>query len=79
MDIQRKFDTVPLEFSASRLRSELEELSTGTAKFPIPDMIVPPLLSLFIRFLAQNMDQNSTITERQAARRKTRWGQKNQS
>lgn len=46
-------------------------MCTGTAKFPILDMIVKLLLSLFIRLLVQNTDQNSTITEQQDARRKT--------
>lgn len=49
---------------------------TGTAKFPILEMAMQLLLSLFIRFLPQNTDKNSAITERQAARRETRWGKK---
>lgn len=46
---------------------------TGTAKFPILETIVQLLLSLFFHLLTQNAAQNSTITERQAARHKTRW------
>lgn len=52
---------------------------TGTAKFPILDMIAQLMLSLFIRLLTQNADQNSTITERQDARRQPSWGKKKQS
>lgn len=46
----------------------------GTAKFPILDTIVQLPLSLFIRLLTQNTDQNPTIIEQQAASRKTRLG-----
>lgn len=63
----------------------LSEWAGGTVQraqklqFPILDMITQLQLSLFIRLLTQNADQNSTITERQDARRKTQLGKKNQS